>query len=80
MRKQLCLFAASMLLLIILPQLASVAWAGRNEYVFTEEKTVVLEPSALIFVHSLSGNIVVTGWDQDRVLIKSTKRIKARSR
>jgi DUF4097 and DUF4098 domain-containing protein YvlB len=58
----------------------SPAQAGRQEYAFEEERTMVLEPSSLITVQNISGRIEVRGWDGDHVRVITTKRIKARSR
>jgi hypothetical protein len=68
------------LLLIALPALSSITPAEADEYAFRQEETVILEPSSSIFVHNISGNITVQGWDEDEVLVKYTKRVKARSR
>jgi ferric-dicitrate binding protein FerR (iron transport regulator) len=59
---------------------ASPAQAGRQEYTFEEERTMVLEPGTLITLQNVSGEIDVRGWDGDHVRVISTKRIKARSR
>lgn len=51
-----------------------------SEFVFSEQTTVILEPGALISAQTVSGNIDVTSWDKDQVLVKATKRVRASSR
>lgn len=51
-----------------------------REFSFPEEKTVLLVPGALISVQNTRGDIHVRGGDQEQVVIKATKRVKARSR
>lgn len=78
--QQVFLRAVTALLLaaVLLP--ASPARAGRQEYTFEEQRTMILEPGTLITIQNLSGNIDVRGWEGDRVRVISTKRVKARSR
>jgi len=61
--------------------LPGTGWTGENsEFIFSEQTTSILEPGALISVQTVSGNIDVTSWDQDQVLVKATKRVRAGSR
>jgi len=80
MPKKFALHAVTALLLAVVLVPASPVQAGRQEYTFEEERTMVLEPGTLITVQNVSGHIDVRGWDGDHVRVISTKRIKARSR
>jgi len=73
-------FVCTALLLAAVLVPSSPAQAGRQEYSFEEERTMILEPGSLITVENVSGRIDVRGWDGDHVRVISTKRIKARSR
>jgi lia operon protein LiaG len=68
--------------MLALPLLAGAAprEALGAEYTFTEEKSIVLEPGSTISVNNVSGDILIQGWEKDKVLITSIKRVKARDR
>ena len=74
----LCGITALLLLIMLAP--ASPVQAGRQEYTFEEQRTLLLEPGATITVQNVSGQIDVRAWDGDHVRVIATKRIKARSR
>jgi hypothetical protein len=72
-----CLALFILTLILTYPSLAQAV--SLQEYTFPQEKTVVLPKGALISVQNISGDIEIHGEDQNQVVIRTTKRVKARS-
>ena len=67
------------ILTLILTQAALAQAASLQEYTFAQEKKVFFPQAALISVQNISGDVEIQGEDQNQVVIRATKRVKARS-
>jgi len=67
------------ILTLILTYSSLAQAASLQEYTFAQEKIALLPKGALISVQNISGDIEIQGEDQNQVVIRATKRVKARS-
>jgi len=81
MTKPIKMVIPAALVLAAVLALSSLVHAGsRQEYTYPEEETFSLDQGALITISNTRGSIDIQGGDGEQVMVRFTKRVKARSR